>query len=297
MGGKVIFEQECKTSKLKNNPSITHQIMDRTLHSSKILNTRQYIQPQWIFDCLNTGAVIPTEHYQIGIQCPPHLSPFVSYNDQSHKPSQAFVLEHWKNISKQFGGFVPSKKLRENNTANQKQETVINDDDDEEDINEQEQEITMNLDIADIMDLDDITDKNDEHNDNQKEKVDEAELNGFVDDEEDDEDEDDEVEQAMVDNEEDIEEEEVVDQDIKKQSILDKQRLKIASKQRRKFGKQTAKKHSLETDGIPGSHKDFVKVNLARTMMAKKFRKQYDKIRRNKTSKSKHIKYMDKKKK
>merc|ERR1712154_240835 len=99
MGGSVIFDQECRN---KSDSSISHQIIDRKIAKSALINTREYVQPQWVFDCLNVGAVVPTEHYQIGVQCPPHLSPFVVYNDQSHKPSQQFVLEHWQKISKQL---------------------------------------------------------------------------------------------------------------------------------------------------------------------------------------------------
>eukprot|EP01084_Bolivina_argentea_P237744 399462_1 len=149
MGGTVIFQQDCDTLEMEKDVSITHQIIDRKLAFDMISHTREYIQPQWIFDCLNTGAVIPSQHYQMGIQCPPHLSPFELYNDQSHIPSQHFVLQHWQKISKQFGGFVPGKKLRD---TKEKIDVMVDEKNEENDDNE----IEMNLDIGDIMDMDDM---------------------------------------------------------------------------------------------------------------------------------------------
>merc|ERR1712129_349516 len=156
MGGNVIFAQDCEN---KSDARITHQIIDRNVPSNAQIDTREYVQPQWCFDCLNVGAVIPTEHYQIGVQCPPHLSPFVVYNDQSHKPSQQFVLEHWQKISKQFGGFVPSKKLKKVELSREEIESekkkVAMDKDEAENVG------VMQLDIADIMDMDGMNDDDD----------------------------------------------------------------------------------------------------------------------------------------
>eukprot|EP01084_Bolivina_argentea_P006715 12712_1 len=45
MGGQVVFEQSCKTNKQRKDPSITHQIVDRKIHSSLLVNTREYVQP------------------------------------------------------------------------------------------------------------------------------------------------------------------------------------------------------------------------------------------------------------
>merc|ERR1712228_1041800 len=93
---------------------------------------------------------------------------------QSHKPSQQFVLEHWQKISKQFGGFVPSKKLKAENAENQKVEIEENENGKEEDVG------MMQLDIGDIMNMNGMNDA-DENEENQ-------ELDAFVAEDEDDDD-------------------------------------------------------------------------------------------------------------
>ena len=52
---------------------------------------RVYIQPQWIFDCINVGRLLDTSSYLIGSKLPPHFSPFVTLEDEN--PLKAYVSE------------------------------------------------------------------------------------------------------------------------------------------------------------------------------------------------------------
>ena len=61
----------------EDDPEITHQVCDRP-SISKFFADRKYVQPQWVFDCLNANQVLPIEAYAPGITLPPHLSPFSS---------------------------------------------------------------------------------------------------------------------------------------------------------------------------------------------------------------------------
>ncbi|VDO18833.1 unnamed protein product, partial [Heligmosomoides polygyrus] len=68
----------------ESSPSITHQIVDRPM--SKFDVNRRYIQPQWVFDSLNARRKLPTEMYMVGVQLPPHFSPFTKEQPGDYVP-------------------------------------------------------------------------------------------------------------------------------------------------------------------------------------------------------------------
>ena len=45
---------------------VTHQIVDRPIPTEAMRSNREYIQPQWIYDCLNHGLILPTSPYYPG---------------------------------------------------------------------------------------------------------------------------------------------------------------------------------------------------------------------------------------
>lgn len=80
-GGKVISEitLDHLNSKDFDLSKITHQIVDRPVLKNKVPG-RTYVQPQWIFDCINKGDLVPANLYLPGEQLPPHLSPWGDAN-------------------------------------------------------------------------------------------------------------------------------------------------------------------------------------------------------------------------
>lgn len=82
-GGRVISEIALDELKYNDKSSynkldlsnITHQIVDRPKVASKV-SGRTYIQPQWIFDCINKSELLPVNAYAPGELLPPHLSPW-----------------------------------------------------------------------------------------------------------------------------------------------------------------------------------------------------------------------------
>ncbi|EEC11964.1 hypothetical protein IscW_ISCW009218 [Ixodes scapularis] len=65
--------------------TITHQIADRPLLKKRYIN-RYYVQPQWVYDCINFRRLLPVEDYFLGEELPPHLSPFVEEKEGDYVP-------------------------------------------------------------------------------------------------------------------------------------------------------------------------------------------------------------------
>ncbi|CCH61118.1 hypothetical protein TBLA_0E00570 [Henningerozyma blattae CBS 6284] len=87
-GGKVISEAALDQIEKSNEidlSNVTHHIVDRPVLKNKIAG-RTYVQPQWIFDCINKGELVPANAYLPGETLPPHLSPWgdkVGYNPEA----------------------------------------------------------------------------------------------------------------------------------------------------------------------------------------------------------------------
>ena len=82
----------------ESDPRITHVIMDRDVIPEASLAaakgaTREFVQPQWVFDCANEQMLIPTDKYAPGRQAPPHLSPFVREGRFNYVPERREELQ------------------------------------------------------------------------------------------------------------------------------------------------------------------------------------------------------------
>lgn len=96
-GGRVGWDApDSKISRLDS--SITHEIVDRNSVASNV--DREFIQPQWVFDCVNARIRLPIEPYRPGQKLPPHLSPFVQYDDSSYIPKYALDIRKLVELEK-----------------------------------------------------------------------------------------------------------------------------------------------------------------------------------------------------
>ena len=95
----------------ETDPRITHQIVDRPANAQPLPTThgdevegdqplqsvkpgyvmpgRTYVQPQWVWDCINEGKVLRTDTYAPGATLPPHLSPWVKPTSGQYDPRAA----------------------------------------------------------------------------------------------------------------------------------------------------------------------------------------------------------------
>nr|XP_022917666.1 pescadillo homolog [Onthophagus taurus] len=94
LGGEVSWDKKSFVGSTfqENDETITHQIVDRPSMEKQYIS-RYYIQPQWVFDCVNTRTLLPVNKYFMGEVLPPHLSPFVDKDrDQSYVPPEEQAL-------------------------------------------------------------------------------------------------------------------------------------------------------------------------------------------------------------
>ncbi|KXZ46900.1 hypothetical protein GPECTOR_39g394 [Gonium pectorale] len=66
----------------ETSEAITHQVVDRPRQGHRFLS-REYVQPQWVFDSANFRVLMAADLYAPGGVPPPHLSPFVGETDEN----------------------------------------------------------------------------------------------------------------------------------------------------------------------------------------------------------------------
>ncbi|XP_035910301.1 pescadillo homolog [Anopheles stephensi] len=88
-GGKVSWDKTMFAGATfdESDETITHQIVDRPSMEKQYIS-RDYIQPQWLFDSVNQRRLLPTNQYFIGAVLPPHLSPFTNSRVQYVPPEE-----------------------------------------------------------------------------------------------------------------------------------------------------------------------------------------------------------------
>ncbi|GKV37239.1 hypothetical protein SLEP1_g45294 [Rubroshorea leprosula] len=60
----------------------------------------EYIQPQWVYDCVNARIILPTEPYMVERVPPPHLSPFVDDEAEGYVPDYAKTIKQLQAASR-----------------------------------------------------------------------------------------------------------------------------------------------------------------------------------------------------
>ncbi|XP_064620851.1 pescadillo homolog [Lineus longissimus] len=111
----------------ETDESITHQIVDRPEVEKQYLS-RYYIQPQWIFDCINARKLLPVEDYFPGVTLPPHLSPFVEETEDDYVPPEKLKL-----MGRQTDSEISNEESGEG-SSDEEDELEGDDDDEEEDL-------------------------------------------------------------------------------------------------------------------------------------------------------------------
>jgi len=78
-----LYGDESENSAFKEDDKrITHYIIDRPPAGIEMKPNKEYVQPQWIFDCINKKTLVPVSGYAPGKKLPPHLSPYYEVNEK-----------------------------------------------------------------------------------------------------------------------------------------------------------------------------------------------------------------------
>ncbi|XP_030647200.1 pescadillo isoform X1 [Chanos chanos] len=134
-GGQVSWDKSlCIGSTYDvTDETITHQIVDRPSIEKQYIN-RYYIQPQWVYDCINAKILLPVEDYFLGVTLPPHLSPFVEEKEGDYVPPEKLKLMALQR------GEQPAKEQEDEEEDDDEEEEVDDDDDDDEEEEEDDEE-------------------------------------------------------------------------------------------------------------------------------------------------------------
>ena len=72
---------------------ITHEVVDRPADGPAAHRRRRpgraYVQPQWVWDCVNAARLLRTDLYAPGVTLPPHLSPWVRPSAGAYDPTRS----------------------------------------------------------------------------------------------------------------------------------------------------------------------------------------------------------------
>jgi len=139
---------------LETDPTISHVVTDRPMdpmgeRQIETIPGREYVQPQWIFDCINAKMILPVGDYHPSIKLlPPHLSPFVDDQSEGYIPVRAAEIEDLRRARASNGGTESLLRatgvlVEQNEDAMNRNDLVASDDENDaelEDSDESEEE-------------------------------------------------------------------------------------------------------------------------------------------------------------
>jgi len=137
-GGKVGWDSSVSVGSTlnENDPSITHYICDRPKQEHIFLHG-VYVQPQWVYDCINAKKLLNTSSYFPGETLPPHLSPFVKLSETDYNPEEEIDEDDVMEDSEEISSVT---KTEEEEEDNEEDEELDKDDEEEEEKDEDEDE-------------------------------------------------------------------------------------------------------------------------------------------------------------
>ena len=133
----------------ESDPGITHQIVDRPALSvgsfpeapdapaaedgsaapkaqwpRSTMPGRTYIQPQWVWDCINQGKLLRPDLYAPGAELPPHLSPWVKAKEGEYDPNLPLEVQELEGEAEAFEDEEADAEFFEGDATNGKDHSM-----------------------------------------------------------------------------------------------------------------------------------------------------------------------------
>ena len=138
---------------------------------------KNFLQPQWVFDCVNARLLLPTKSYFPGSPLPPHLSPFVEEREGDYVPPEKKKLLE---LQSGIGGDANERRVDgEEEEDEEEEEDDAEDSVDGEDEEESEQESEVEggeEEEKEEEEDDDEDDDDDDEDDDQEDEEEEADA-------------------------------------------------------------------------------------------------------------------------
>jgi len=151
-GGKVGWDSSVSVGSTlnENDPSITHYICDRPKQDHIFLHG-VYVQPQWVYDCINAKKLLNTSNYYPGETLPPHLSPFVKLSETDYNPEEEIDEDEIMEDSEEVSGTTKSTTAEDENDEEEESEEEDSDEESEDEEEKKKNEEDENKKLAMIM--------------------------------------------------------------------------------------------------------------------------------------------------
>lgn len=128
-GGSVVWDG-AGSNKAESDSGIHFHVMDRPNLPDSIAVGRAYVQPQFVFDCINAGKMIDALDYLPGKILPPHMSPFVDSNQEGALKEEEEEEEENDQIERGIGSRPSNnevmEELNEDEEENENEQQSIN---------------------------------------------------------------------------------------------------------------------------------------------------------------------------